>query len=125
MSEKARARENDEVTFMRMMEQIHHYEEMERVAGGGRLMKGILECREVAQAIRRSESEDVSLTLSRLAYIEQLMSALVPGLCRRMSEDERQRWTQMLNGPLSGEDTAGEHHTETPVSQAVPEEVRG
>ncbi len=62
MSEKARARESDEVIFMRMMEQIHHYEEMEREAGGGRLMKGILECREVARAIRRPESEDAYLT---------------------------------------------------------------
>jgi hypothetical protein len=64
-----------------------------------RLMKGILECREVAQAIRCPEFEDASLTLSRLAYIEHLLSALAPGLCRRMSEGERQRWMQMMNGP--------------------------
>ena len=125
MSEKTRARESDEVICMRMMEQIHHYEEMERVAGGGRLMKGILECREVARAIRCPEFEDASLTLSRLAYIEHLLSALAPGLCRRMSEDERQRWMQMLDGPVPGEDAAGECHTETPVSQSVPGEVRG
>ncbi len=110
---------------MRMMEQIHHYEELERVAGGVRLMKGILECREVAQAIRRPESEDASLTLSRLAYIEHLLSVLAPGLCRRMSEGERQRWMQMMNEPAPGENTAGECHTETPVSQSVPGEVRG
>ena len=125
MSEKARARESDEVIFMRMMEQIHHYEELERVAGGVRLMKGILECREVAQAIRRPESEDASLTLSRLAYIERLLNVLAPGLCRRMSEGERQRWMQMMNEPAPGENTAGECHTETPVSQSVPGEVRG
>lgn len=95
------------------------------MAGGVRLMKGILECREVAQAIRRPECEDASLTLSRLAYIEHLLSVLAPGLCRRMSEGERQRWMQMMNEPAPGEDTAGECHTKTPVSQSVPGEVRG
>jgi len=125
MNEKARTRESDEVTFMRMMEQVRHNEEMERVAGGRRLLKGILECREVARAIRRSECEDTSLTLSRLAYIEHLMSALVPGLCRRIPEGERQMWTQMLNEPAPDEGDAGERHTERPATQAGPGEDRG
>lgn len=120
MTAKARPRESDEVTFMRMVEQVRQYEEAERVAGGSRLLKGILECRGVARAIRRPECEDASLTLSRVAYIEQLMNALVPGLCRRMPEGERRMWMRMLNEPAPGEGAAGERRTGKPATEAAP-----
>lgn len=120
MTEKARPRESDEVTFMSMVEQVRQYQETERVAGGRRLLKGILECREVARAIGRPECEDASLTLSRVAYIEQLMNALVPGLCRRMPEGERQMWMRMLNEPAPGEGAAGERRTGKPATKATP-----
>jgi len=120
MTEKARTRESDEVTFMRMVEQVRQYEEAERVAGGSRLLKGILECREVARALRRPECEAASLTLSRVAYIEKLMNALVPGLCRRMPEGERQMWMRMLNEPAPGEGAAGVRRTGKPSTQAAP-----
>ncbi len=124
MTEKARTRESDEVTFMRMAEQVRQYEETERVAGGRRLLKGILECREVARAIRQPECEDASLTLSRVAYIERLMNALVPGLCRRMPEGEIQMWMRMLNEPAPDEGAAGERRNERPATQGGAGEER-
>ncbi|MDI3438868.1 hypothetical protein QLG07_05355 [Erwinia sp. V90_4] len=124
MTEKARTRESDEVTFMRMAEQVRQYEKTERVAGGRRLLKGILECREVARAIRQPECEDASLTLSRVAYIERLMNALVPGLCRKMPEGEIQMWMRMLNEPAPGEGAAGERRNERPATQGGSGEER-
>jgi len=97
ISEKLRVSENYKVTIRRMQEQITFYDEMTRMVGGSRLMKGIHECREVAQALMRPGAEDTSLTLHRLAYIERLMNDMVPGICRRMSDRERQMWARVIN----------------------------
>ncbi|EWG67618.1 MULTISPECIES: hypothetical protein [unclassified Enterobacter] len=124
--------ESDEAIFMRMQEQITIYEEMERVAGGRQLMKGILECRQLAQVLVHPEKEEVFIMLSRLAYIERLMNALVPGLCGRMSEGERQMWARMINdfpaitvnGTVSDDTGDANRRNETQDSHNALNEVR-
>lgn len=85
-------------TIKRMQTQIDLYIDMERAVGGGsRLMKGIQECRQSAQAIKHPGMEDISLTLSRLAYIEHLLNVIAPTLLREMSESDRQMWERAIN----------------------------
>lgn len=58
--------------------------------------KCILECREAALAVSTPGSEQVWLTLERLAFIDRWVSALLPSLTRRMSDRERLMWEDML-----------------------------
>ena len=85
-------------TIKRMQTQIDLYIDMERAVGGGsRLMKGIQECRQSAQAIKHPGMEDISLTLSRLAYIEHLLNVIASTLLREMSERDRQMWARAIS----------------------------
>lgn len=77
MTEKARTRESDEVTFMKMVEQVRQYEETERVAGGSRLLKGILECREVARA-----KSDAELPVSAVCCSDGRLPCVLAGARR-------------------------------------------
>lgn len=96
ISEKIRI-EDYEFIISRMLEQMDHYIDMERAVGGGSsLMKGIQECRQSALAIKHPGMEDISLTLSRLAYIERLLNVIAPTLLREMSERDRQIWERAI-----------------------------
>ncbi|ECG8516303.1 hypothetical protein DLR11_15030 [Salmonella enterica subsp. salamae] len=58
--------------------------------------KSILECREAAMAVSTPGSEQVWLTLERLAFIDRWASAMLPSLTRRMPDRERLMWEDML-----------------------------
>ncbi|CAM8477831.1 hypothetical protein ACVHME_000998 [Shigella flexneri] len=58
--------------------------------------KCILECREAAIALSSSGSEQVWLTLERLAFVDRWISGLLPVLRRQMSVRERRMWEEML-----------------------------
>ncbi|EJD4820966.1 hypothetical protein M2N61_004998, partial [Escherichia coli] len=57
----------------------------------------ILECREAAIALSSSGSEQVWLTLERLAFVDRWISGLLPVLRRQMSVRERRMWEEMLD----------------------------
>nr|WP_269451132.1 hypothetical protein [Escherichia coli] len=59
--------------------------------------KCILECREAAMALSSSGSEQVWLTLERLAFVDRWISSLLPVLRRQMSVRERRMWEEMLD----------------------------
>jgi len=59
--------------------------------------KCILECREEAMALSSSGSEQVWLTLERLAFVDRWISGLLPALTRQMSVRERRMWEEMLD----------------------------
>ncbi|MHA3928323.1 hypothetical protein ACX13C_25930 [Klebsiella oxytoca] len=58
--------------------------------------KCILECREAAVAISTPGSEEMSLTLDRLAFVDRWLSSLLPTLTRQMPARERLMWEEML-----------------------------
>ncbi|EEU1357476.1 hypothetical protein V8319_004302 [Escherichia coli] len=62
----------------------------------GGAYKCILECREVAMALSSSGSEEVWLTMERLAFIDRRLSDLLPFLAQQMSDGERLMWSDML-----------------------------
>ncbi|ECI4151917.1 hypothetical protein DPO80_16425 [Salmonella enterica subsp. salamae] len=66
------------------------------VAQNGGPYKCILECRETAVAISTPGSEQMSLTLDRLAFVDRWLSSLLPALTRQMSARERLMWEEML-----------------------------
>lgn len=84
-------------TIKTMQTQIDFYIDMERAIRPRRLMKGIQECRQSAQAIKHPGMEDISLTLSRLAYIEHLLNVIASTLLREMSERDRQMWERAIS----------------------------
>lgn len=63
----------------------------------GGAYKCILECREVAMALSSSGSEEVWLTMERLAFIDRWISGLLPALTRQMPARERRMWEEMLD----------------------------
>ncbi|WP_289347146.1 hypothetical protein [Pantoea stewartii] len=98
ISERIHSIEDYKFIIRRMQEQMDHHIDIERAVGGGsRLMKGIQECRQSALAIKHPGMEDISLTLSRLAYIEHLLNVIAPTLLREMSERDRQMWERAIN----------------------------
>ncbi|EMK8627161.1 hypothetical protein V9M40_004184 [Salmonella enterica subsp. enterica serovar Newport] len=65
-------------------------------AQNGGPYKCILECREAAVAISTPGSEQMSLTLDRLAFVDRWLSSLLPALTRQMPVRERLMWEEML-----------------------------
>ncbi|EHS1649591.1 TPA: hypothetical protein ACG6AX_003558 [Escherichia coli] len=63
----------------------------------GGAYKCILECREVAMALSSSGSEEVWLTMERLAFVDRWISGLLPALTRQMPARERRMWEEMLD----------------------------
>ncbi|HHE0256796.1 TPA: hypothetical protein ACOZ3K_004172 [Yersinia enterocolitica] len=64
--------------------------------GNGWLYKCILECREAAQAIAQPGSEDLGMTIDRMAFIDRYLNKHIPVLARRMPDFERQMWEDAL-----------------------------
>ncbi|ECE0939761.1 hypothetical protein ZP13_16365 [Salmonella enterica subsp. enterica] len=64
-------------------------EQNQAVAQNGGPYKCILECREAAVAISTPGSEQMSLTLDRLAFVDRWLSSLLPAR-------ERLMWEEML-----------------------------
>lgn len=63
----------------------------------GGAYKCILECREMAMALSSSGSEEVWLTMERLAFVDRWISGLLPALTRQMPARERRMWEEMLD----------------------------
>ncbi|EET1116273.1 TPA: hypothetical protein JRT87_004309 [Escherichia coli] len=57
----------------------------------------ILECREAAMALSSPGSEEVWLTLERLAFVDRWISGLLPTLICRMPTRKRKMWEDMLD----------------------------
>ncbi|EGF7339192.1 hypothetical protein HJV13_004156 [Escherichia coli] len=57
----------------------------------------ILECREAAMALSSPGSEEVWLTLERLAFVYRWISGLLPTLICRMPTRKRKMWEDMLD----------------------------
>lgn len=97
ISEKIRSIEDYKIDIKRMQEQMEYYRDMEHAVGGSRLLKCIKECRQAALEIARPGMKDTSLTLSRLVHIKRLLNDMVPGICGRMSDRDRQMWERAIN----------------------------
>lgn len=95
--DKLHSIEDYKSTIKILQTKIDIYIDMERAVGPRRLMKCIQECRESALAIAHPGIEDISLTLSRLGYIDHLLNDIVPTLLRILPECERQRWERAIN----------------------------
>lgn len=95
--DKLHSIEDYKSTIKRMQTQIDLYIDMENTVSPRRLKRCIQECRESVLAIAHPGIEDISLTLSRLEYIDHLLNDIVPTRLKILPECERQRWERAIN----------------------------
>lgn len=108
-------------TIKTMQTQIDLYIDMERAIRPRRLMKCIQECRQSAQAIKHPGIEDISLTLSRLRYIDHLLNDIAPTLLRILPEYERQRWGRAINALPAIQSNMSEEPLHSPMNDEAEE----
>lgn len=86
------------------LEQLH-----DMALKNGGLYRCIIECREAAMDVNQPGRESTELTMQRLAFIDRLLSELLPLLTERMEESEKQMWNDALESRTATMDYAAAH----------------
>lgn len=119
--DKLHSIESYKSTIKRMQTQIDIYIDMERAIFPRRLMKCIQECRKSALAIAHPGIEDISLTLSRLRYIDHLLNDIAPTLLKTLPEHERQMWARAISDLPAIQSNTSEVPLHSQMNDAVEE----